>query len=199
VNPKATAVGGVRAYASVRDIPGDVELAVIVVPAEHVPAVVDECAQKSVRGVVVISAGFKETGAEGRERELVLLRKVRGYGMRMIGPNCMGLLNANPAVSLNATFAPSFPEFGNVALASQSGALALALLDYSKNMRIGLSTFASIGNKADISSNDLIEYWEQDPDTAVILLYLESWSHSATRGGSRGWRSGSRRRNRSSP
>lgn len=177
INPNAEEVGGLRSYPSIRDVPGDVELAIIVVPAAKVLDVVDECAAKGVRGIVVISAGFRETGAEGRERELELLRKVRGYGMRMVGPNCMGLVNANPAMSLNATFAPSFPEFGNVALASQSGALGLALLDYSKDMNIGLSTFVSVGNKADVSSNDLIEYWEQDPDTDVILLYIESFGN----------------------
>jgi acetyl coenzyme A synthetase (ADP forming)-like protein len=177
VNPSAETIEGLRAYASVRDVPGDVELAVVVVPAAKVLGVVDECAARGVRGIVVISAGFKETGAEGRELEVALLRKVRGYGMRMVGPNCMGLVNANPSVSLNATFAPAFPRFGNVGLASQSGALGLALLDYSRDLNIGLSTFVSVGNKADVSSNDLIEYWEQDADTDVILLYIESFGN----------------------
>ena len=177
VNPSAESVGGVRAYPSVLDIPNEIEMAIVIVPAEHVLEVADECARKGVRGIVVISAGFRETGDEGRERERALLQKARSFGMRIIGPNCMGVLNANPEVSLNGTFAPNFPPFGNVALLSQSGALGLALLDYSRDLNIGLSTFVSVGNKADVSGNDLIQYWESDPDTDVILLYLESFGN----------------------
>lgn len=177
VNRSADEVEGYKAYDSILDIPDEVELAVIVVPVGAVLDVVQQCAQKGVRGLIVISAGFKESGEEGANLQRELLARARSYGMRLIGPNCMGVVNANGEVSLNATFAPVFPSFGNVALLSQSGALGLALLDYSRDMNIGLSTFASIGNKADVSGNDLIQYWEQDPDTDVILLYLESFGN----------------------
>ncbi len=177
VNPTTNAVGAVRAYASILDIPDEVDLAIIIVPAEQVLDVIDQCGRKGVRGVVVISAGFRETGGEGAEREAALLAKVRNYGMRMLGPNCMGVLNTDPEVSLNATFSPVFPPRGNVALLSQSGALGLALLDYARGLKLGLSTFVSVGNKADVSSNDLIQYWERDPATDVILLYLESFGN----------------------
>ncbi|HSP55531.1 MAG TPA: GNAT family N-acetyltransferase, partial [Dehalococcoidia bacterium] len=177
VNPKARAVGGVKAYPSVLDIPDDVDLAIIAVPAENVLAIADDCAKKRVRGMVVISAGFKETGPEGAAREELLLAKTRSYGIRLVGPNCMGVLNARPEISLNGTFSPVFPPAGNVALESQSGALGLALLDYARELNIGLSTFVSVGNKADVSGNDLIQYWEQDPATDVILLYLESFGN----------------------
>jgi acetyl coenzyme A synthetase (ADP forming)-like protein len=177
VNPKAGSVGGVKAYASVLDIPDAVDLAIVAVPAENVLGVADECARKGVRGMVVISAGFRETGTEGEEREAALLAKARRHGIRLVGPNCMGVLNARREVSLNGTFSPVFPPAGNVALESQSGALGLALLDYARQLNVGLSTFVSVGNKADVSGNDLIQYWEQDPATSVILLYLESFGN----------------------
>jgi len=177
VNPQAVAVHGVRAYPSILDIPGPVDLAIVIVPAGSVRDIADECGRKGVRGMVVISAGFRETGEVGRERERQLMEKVHHYGMRLIGPNCMGVLNADPEVSFNGTFSPVFPPFGNVGLLSQSGALGLALLDHASALRIGLSTFVSVGNKADVSGNDLIQYWEQDPATDVILLYLESFGN----------------------
>src|SRR3990172_3948341 len=177
VNPQAEAIGGVKAYPSLMDVPGDVDLAIVCVPAERVLDVADDCARKGVRGIVVISAGFRETGEAGAEREQALLAKARSYGMRLIGPNCMGVLNTHPGVSLNGTFSPVFPPAGNVALESQSGALGLALLDYARQLNIGLSTFVSVGNKADVSGNDLVQYWEQDPATDVILLYLESFGN----------------------
>ncbi len=175
VNPSAPEIEGVRCYATLADIPGEVDLAVIAVPAAAVPSAIDDCAAKGVRGVVVITAGFGETGEEGRRRETALLEKVREAGMRMVGPNCMGLVNTNPAVRLNATFAPTYPPEGRVALSSQSGALGLALLDYAARLNLGISTFVSVGNKADVSSNDLVQYWAEDPRTDVILLYLESF------------------------
>ncbi len=177
VNPKAEAVGAVRAYPSISDVPDEVDLAIVAVPAEHVLEVAEQCAHKGVRGMVVISAGFKEMGDEGMARERALLAKARSYGVRLIGPNCMGVLNTDPAVSLNATFSPVFPPQGNVALLSQSGALGLALLDFARKLNIGLSTFVSVGNRADVSANDLIQYWEQDATTGVILLYLESFGN----------------------
>jgi acetyl coenzyme A synthetase (ADP forming)-like protein len=177
VNRAAEAVAGVKCYGSILDIPDQIDLAIIAVPAESVLQIADECARKAVRAMVVISAGFRETGPEGAERERALLAKARSYGIRLVGPNCMGVLNARPEVSLNGTFGPTFPPPGNVALESQSGALGLALLDYARDLNIGLSTFVSVGNKADVSGNDLIQYWERDPATDVILLYLESFGN----------------------
>src|SRR5262249_38384180 len=128
INPRAPVIGCIRAFPSVRDLPEPVDLAIVAVPREAVLGVVDDCAARGVRAVVVITAGFAEVGADGRQLQQQLLDKVRGYGMRMIGPNCMGLLNTEPAVSLNASFSPVFPPPGRVAMSSQSGALGLAIL-----------------------------------------------------------------------
>lgn len=174
VNPTSSVVQSVRAYRSVLDIPDEVDLAVLVVPAAQVLAAVEECGRKGVRGLVLISAGFAEIGGAGAALQDKLVARLRHWGMRMVGPNCLGLLNADPAVSLDATFAPTFPPFGPVSFASQSGALGLAILDHAVALGIGISQFVSIGNKADVSAHDLIEYWEDDPATQVILLYLES-------------------------
>jgi acetyl coenzyme A synthetase (ADP forming)-like protein len=177
INPAATEIAGQRAYPSVRDVPGGVDLAVIAVPRDRVLGVVDDCAAAGVKSLVVITAGYAEVGDDGRMRQRELVDRVRGYGMRMVGPNCMGLLNANPALHLNASFSPLFPNAGHVGLSSQSGALGLAIIALAGNRGIGLSTFVSVGNKADVSSNDLLEYWEEDPATRVILLYLESFGN----------------------
>jgi len=177
VNPKAEVVHSVIAYPSVRDIPGPVELAVIVVPAAHALEIARECGEKGVRSLVVISSGFAETGEEGRARQLELLSLCREFGMRIVGPNCMGVMNMAPAVSLNATFGPMVPPHGRVAFSSQSGALGLAVIDYANALGLGISSFVSVGNKADISGNDLLQYWEADEDTDVILLYLESFGN----------------------
>lgn len=177
VNPKATSVAGVKARASARDLPAGVDLAVIAVPREAVPGVVDDCAAAGVASLVVITAGFAEADAAGRALQRQLVEKVRGYGMRLVGPNCMGLLNATPDVRLNASFSPLFPPSGHVGLSSQSGALGLAILQLASERRVGLSTFVSVGNKADVSGNDLLQYWEEDPSTRVILLYLESFGN----------------------
>jgi len=177
VNESARVVGSVRAYARINEIPDEVDLAIIVVPAARVEATVDDCIAKGVRGLVIISAGFSETGAEGRAREATILEKVRRAGVRMIGPNCMGIINTDPAVALNGTFSPVYPPGGCVAMSTQSGALGLAILDYARDLNIGISTFVSVGNKADVSSNDLIQYWAEDPRTEVILLYLESFGN----------------------
>ena len=177
INPRASEIKGVRCYARLTDVPGPVDLAVIAVPSERVEAAVDDCAAKGVAGIVVITAGFSETGDEGRRREAALLDKVRAAGMRMVGPNCMGLVNTDPPFRLNATFAPVYPPEGKVALSSQSGALGLAILDYAAKLNLGISTFVSVGNKADVSGNDLIQYWAEDPKTDVILLYLESFGN----------------------
>ncbi len=177
VNPHADVVQSVRAYHSVLEIPDTVDLAFIVVPGSHVFDVVKECAEKGVRGVVVISAGFSEMGDGGATLEHKVVDAVRLAGMRMVGPNCMGVLNTDPAVLLNGTFAPVFPPRGNVAMSSQSGALGIAILDYASQANLGISTFVSVGNKADISGNDLLLYWEDDPSTDVIVLYLESFGN----------------------
>lgn len=177
VNKTASVVGSVKAYPRITDVPGDVDLAIVVVPAQYAAEVVDDCIEKGVHGIVVISAGFGEVGAEGRAREAILLEKVRDAGVRMIGPNCMGIINTDPEVRLNGTFSPVYPPEGRVAMSTQSGALGLAILDYAKRLNLGISTFVSVGNKADVSSNDLIQYWAEDPRTDVILLYLESFGN----------------------
>src|SRR5512140_392602 len=177
VNAKATEVEYVPAYARVSDIPGEVDLAVIVVPAPHVESVVDDCIQKKGGAIVVITAGFGEIGEDGKERETRLVAKIRSAGMRMVGPNCMGVLNADPNVRLHATFSAVYPPKGNVAMSTQSGALGLAILDYARSLNIGFSTFISVGNKAAVSGNDLLQYWAEDPRTDVILLYLESFGN----------------------
>ena len=177
VHPDASAVEGLPAVRRVSDIDGPVDLAVIAVPAARVPAAVDDCIAKGVKALVVISAGFGETGGAGRELEAQLVEKIRAAGIRMIGPNCMGIINTDPAVRVNATFSPVYPPAGRVAFSTQSGALGLAILEYVTRRNLGMSTFASIGNKADVSSNDLIQFWSQDDRTDVILLYLESFGN----------------------
>ncbi len=177
IHRTASTVQGLTAYPRLTNVPGEIDLAIVVVPAADVLEVVRDAVAKRVRAIVVVSAGFGETGPEGRAREAELLEMVRAAGIRMIGPNCMGILNADPSVLLNATFSPVFPPAGRVAFSTQSGALGLAILDYARRVNLGISTFASIGNKADVSSNDLIQYWADDPKTKVILLYLESFGN----------------------
>jgi len=177
VHPTAPEISGLKAYPRVVDIPEPVDLAVVVVPAPHVEAVVDDCLAKGVPAICIISAGFGECGDAGRACEQRMVAKARAAGCRIIGPNCMGLLNTDPKVQLNATFSPIYPPAGRVAMSTQSGALGLAILDYAKKLNIGISSFVSIGNKADISGNDLLQYWETDPRTSVILLYLESFGN----------------------
>ena len=177
VNPAAPVVQGVVAYPSVEDIPGPVDLAVVVVPAERVPGVVEACGRKGVRALVVLSAGFAETGAEGRARQQELVATARAAGMRLIGPNCMGVLNTDPEVRLNATFAPAPPPQGRIALHVAERSARARHHGLRWRLGVGLSTFVSVGNKADISGNDLLRYWEQDPSTDVILLYLESFGN----------------------
>ena len=175
VNPNTESIMSIKSYPSILDVPGDVELAIIIVPAAIVPRVADECGRKGVRAVIVISDGFKERGGEGISREKELRDIVFGHGMRLVGPNCMGIINTAADISLNATFSHVFPQPGNVAFLSQSGGIGLVILEYAKNLSIGISTFVSVGNRADISSNDLLQYWEQDQATKVILLYMESF------------------------
>jgi acetyl coenzyme A synthetase (ADP forming)-like protein len=177
VNPAGGELLGLPVHRSVTEIPGQVELAVVVVPKEAVAAVARESAAKGVRSLVVISSGFSETGRKGAERQAELLEICRGSGMRLIGPNCMGIVNTDPRVLLNASFGPIFPPAGRVGFLSQSGALGLAVIDHAQALGIGLSSFVSVGNKADISGNDLLQYWEQDPATDVCVLYLESFGN----------------------
>lgn len=177
INPKAEVVQSVPAYPSILDVPGPVDLAVVVVPAMAVPDIVRECGTKGVRSLVVISSGFAETGEDGRRRQHELLMLCREFGMRLIGPNCMGIMNLDPEIRLNATFGPQVPPHGRVAFSSQSGALGLAVIEYAGQLGLGLSSFVSVGNKADISGNDLLHYWAEDEDTQVILLYLESFGN----------------------
>ncbi|MGI9610938.1 MAG: GNAT family N-acetyltransferase [Acidimicrobiia bacterium] len=177
VNPKAKVVNSVRAYPTILDVPDKVDLAYVVVPQRFVVEVVEQCAEAGVRGIVVISAGFSEVGGDGEVAEQELLEIVRRSGMRMVGPNCMGLLNTASSVQLNGTFASVFPPPGNVAMSSQSGALGIAILDYATRHEIGISQFVSVGNKADVSANDLLLAWEDDPQTDVITLYVESFGN----------------------
>jgi acetyl coenzyme A synthetase (ADP forming)-like protein len=175
VNRDGSAVSGVRGYRSLGEVPDDVDLAVVCVPAGAVLESVEEALRKGIRAIVVISAGFAETGAEGAERQERLLALVRAHGARLIGPNCLGIAVAAP--SLNATFASRSAPPGNIGFSSQSGALGLALLEAAVSRGLGLSAFVSIGNKADVSTNDLLEWWEDDPATGAILLYVESFGN----------------------
>jgi acetyl coenzyme A synthetase (ADP forming)-like protein len=177
VNTHASAVHAIRAYPTVSAIGAEVDMAVIAVPKQFVVAVAEDCARAGVRGIVVISAGFREVGPEGAERERALVDVVTRTGMRMVGPNCMGVLNADPAVSMNATFAPLMPPVGGVAFVSQSGAMGLSVLDYAREYGIGISQFVSVGNKPDVSGNDLLEQWENDPAVSVILMYTEDFGN----------------------
>lgn len=174
INPKARSVRGVPCYASVEQVPGELDLAILVVPAPAVVPVLEQCGLKGVKAVVVISAGFREAGGEGVAREQALKAVAARHGIRVVGPNCMGVLVTDPAVQLNASFAAVAPHEGNVAFASQSGALGEAILARSRDLDLGLSAFVSLGNKADVSGNDLLAWWSEDPRTRVILLYLES-------------------------
>lgn len=177
VNPRTSTIAGLNTYPSVTAISGPVDLALVVVPEDKVLAVVEECGEKKVNGLVVISAGFAETGEPGRAAQQDLLRLARRHGMRMIGPNCMGVVNTDPAVSMDATFAPISPVAGPIAFSSQSGGLGIAILNEATRRGLGISTFVSVGNKADVSGNDLLQYWEEDEASRVILLYLESFGN----------------------
>ena len=173
MNPSAERIADVQAYPSVVDVPHEVDLAVIAVPAPEVPEVIEECGAKKVRGVVVITAGFAETGPEGLAAERDLVRRAHLHGMRMVGPNCMGVVNTDPAICMNATFAPFAPTRGRVAFSSQSGALGIAILEEADRLGLGVSTFVSVGNKADVSGNDLLRFWEEDERSDVVLRAQE--------------------------
>ena len=175
VNPAAPYIQSVAAYPSLSDCPDVPELVVICVPADEVEGVCQEAGELGTKALVVISAGFAEVGQQGREAEARLMGIANRYGMRVVGPNCMGVLNASEDVRMNGTFSQAFPSPGRVAFSSQSGALGLSVLAAAERLGVGISSFASVGNKADISGNDLLQYWESDDDTDMILLYLESF------------------------
>ncbi len=177
VNPSAAVIQAVPAFPSILAIPGPVDMAVISVPAGRVLQVANECAEKGVKAMIVISAGFAEGGQLGRERQQELLRLCNSSGIRLVGPNCMGAINTADDVRMNATFAPSMPLPGGIGFLSQSGALGLAIIDSTRSLGLGLSSFVSVGNKADISGNDLLSYWDRDPRTHLIALYLESFGN----------------------
>jgi acyl-CoA synthetase (NDP forming) len=175
VNPTATVVHSMHCYPKVSAIPGDVDLAIIVVPAPLAKDAVRDCGEKGVRGIVCITAGFSEIGGEGVQRQAELLAVCEKYGMRLIGPNCMGVLNTDEEFSMNASFAEAPPTPGEAAFLSQSGALGAIILADAKTLGLGVSMFASVGNRADVSPPDLLEYWEADPRTKQILMYLEAF------------------------
>jgi acetate---CoA ligase (ADP-forming) len=175
VNPSAAVVYSMHCFGRVTEIPGPVDLVVLVVPAPLVLAAARDCVRKGVRGLVVITAGFAEVGGEGAERQDELLALCKKHGMRLVGPNCMGVLNTDPEVSMNASFAAATPTLGGAAFLSQSGALGEAILSDARSLGLGVSMFASVGNRADVSPPDLLEYWEDDPRTKQILMYLEAF------------------------
>jgi acyl-CoA synthetase (NDP forming)/L-amino acid N-acyltransferase YncA len=177
INRTGEAVDGIPAYCSVRDLPAPVELLVVAVPADRVSDVLADAGAAGVRGAVVLSSGFGEDGPAGRQRQRGLVRLARSHGIRLVGPNCLGVVNTDPLVRLNASFAPAAPPAGGLAIASQSGAVAIALLDNAIRSGCGVSTFVSLGNKADVSGNDLIAYWYDDPSTRAVALYLESFGN----------------------
>jgi acetyl coenzyme A synthetase (ADP forming)-like protein len=177
VNPKADFIHSIKAFPTVSSIPDAVDLAILVVPRGEVLGVVDDCGAKGVKGLVVITSGFSETGEAGRHLEAELSERVRRYGMRMIGPNCMGIINTHPAVRMDATFAPTLPLAGRIGFMSQSGALGVAILNIARQLNLGFSYFVGLGNKANVSGNDMLLYWEDDPETELILMYLESFGN----------------------
>jgi acetate---CoA ligase (ADP-forming) len=177
VNPAAATIESLRSYRSVLDIEDEVELAVISVPAASVVDAAEQCARKGVRGLVVIAAGFGEVGPDGHELQRRLVQVCRESGMRIVGPNCMGVINTAADVSLNATFAPDKPVRGRIGFLSQSGGLGIAVMERAQALGSGVSSFVSVGNKTDISGNDLLQYWETDPQTDLIMLYLESFGN----------------------
>lgn len=177
VNPRAEAVHSLKCYPSLSALPDPVDCAVVVVPGPLVESVVDEGLARGVGGFVVISAGFGETGERGKQAEQRLRDRVRSAGRRMVGPNCMGVINTEAGVRMNATFAPVPPLSGSLGFVSQSGALGVAILNVASDLGIGLTQFASMGNKADVSGNDLLDYWEKDPATRIVAMYLESFGN----------------------
>ena len=179
VNPKGGVIEGLQAYTSILEVPGEVDLAIIVVNAKFVLDTIDQCHQKGIKGLCIITAGFKETGKEGAEAEKALLAKVKEYGMRCVGPNCLGVVNTHPEIRLDGCFAESLPERGNIGFVSQSGALGGGILNILKDLNLGFAQFISIGNQADVNAETALEYWENEADVEQILLYMESIQNPA--------------------
>jgi len=177
VNRSARVIGSHICYPSILDLPEVPDLCVIAVPRDGVLEVVRQCGEKGVRALVIITTGFAETGPEGKQIQENIVNLAHGLNMRVVGPNCLGVINTVANVHMNASFAPHFPPPGGVAMSSQSGALGLALLEYTRRHGLGISSFISVGNKADVSGNDLLLFWEEDPDTDLIILYLESFGN----------------------
>ncbi|MCK5406857.1 MAG: CoA-binding protein, partial [Candidatus Krumholzibacteria bacterium] len=175
VNPKHKYIMSIKCYRSISEISDPVDLAVVVVPKEYVPAVAEECGKKGVKALIIISAGFREIGGEGAKREEALQALKAKYGFRIIGPNCMGVISTASDVRMNATFAPCETESGSLAIMTQSGALGVAILLSADKLNVGLSYFVSVGNKMDVSGDDLLAYWAEDQRTKLIALYLESF------------------------
>ena len=179
VNPKGGEIQGFKAYTSVKEIPGNVDLAIIVIAQKFVLNAIDECHEKGIKGICIISAGFKEAGAEGAEAEKQLVAKLKEYGMRCVGPNCLGVVNTAPDIRMDGCFAESLPERGNIGFVSQSGALGGGILNILKDLNLGFAQFISIGNQADVNAETAIEYWENEDDVQQILLYMESIQNPA--------------------
>ena len=179
VNPKGGIIEGLQAYTSVLEIPSEVDLAIIVVNAKFVLDTIDQCHEKGIKGLCIITAGFKETGAEGAEAEKQLLAKVREYGKRCVGPSCLGVVNTHPDIRMDGCFAESLPERGNIGFVSQSGALGGGILNILKDLNLGFAQFISIGNQADVNAETALEYWENEADVEQILLYMESIQNPA--------------------
>ncbi len=179
INPKGGIIEGLQAYTSVLSVPGDIDLAIIAVNAKFLLDTIDQCNQKGIKGLCVITAGFKETGKEGAELEKALVAKIHQYGMRCVGPNCLGVVNTLPEISMDGCFAESIPERGHIGFVSQSGALGGGILNILKDLNLGFAQFISIGNQADVNAETALEYWEDDEDVHQILLYMESIQNPA--------------------
>ena len=178
VNPSAKFVHSMRSYRSVLEIPDPVDMAIICVPKQIALQAVEDCGRKDVKSIIMITAGFSETGEKGAELERQVFERVRHYGMRMIGPNCMGVINTDPDVHMDAVFAGPTPSEGNIGFLSQSGALGVGILERMAGMHLGLSSFVSLGNRTDVSTDDILWYWKDDPRTELILLYIESFGNA---------------------
>ncbi len=179
VNPKGGVIEGLQAYPTVLDVPSDVDLAIVVVNSKFVLQTIDQCHEKGIKGLVIITAGFKETGPEGLKAEQALLEKIRAYGMRCVGPNCLGVVNTHPSIRMDGCFAEALPERGDIGFVSQSGALGGGILNILKDLNLGFAQFISIGNQADINAETAMEYWENEEDVKQILLYMESIQNPA--------------------
>ncbi|HDZ58451.1 MAG TPA: GNAT family N-acetyltransferase, partial [Ignavibacteriales bacterium] len=177
VNSEATSVNGVKAYSSLQEIPGKIDLSVISVPAEKVLEVAKKSITAGARGLLVVSAGFAEAGEEGNKRQKNLVKLVREHGVRLLGPSCLGLMNSDPKVHLNASLAPNIVQRGSAGFFSHSAALGLVILEYAMEKGVGFTTFVSAGNRADVSGNDLLLYWEEDTNTKMAILYLETFGN----------------------